>query len=104
MADEHKYWNTTRDTVSKQWGVVVTSVAAATYLSSQPCKECLIRIKSGNSAYINFDAAAAATVGFPLTGNSALNMHDLGPLPISNLSTINLFGVAVCTVWVLWRQ
>ena len=104
MADEHKYWNTSLDVVSKQCGVAVFSAAAAAYVSSQPCKECWLRIKSGNSAYIAIDATATATNGFPLTGNSALNMHDLGPLPISNLSMLNIFPVAACTVFIFWRS
>jgi|SRR3990167_6333876 len=103
MADEHKYWNTTRDTVSKQWGVVVISTDAAAYVSTQPCKECWIKTKAGNSVYINIDATAAATNGYPLVGNSSQVMSEIGPLPISNLSALNLFPVAICTVFILWR-
>jgi len=103
VADEHKYWNTTRDTVSKQWGVVVISTDAAAYVSSQPCKECWIKTKAGSSVYVTFDTTATATNGFPLTANSSMNMAEIGPLPISNLSIINLFPVALCTVYILWR-
>lgn len=104
MSDENRYWNTDLGVVSKQCGVVVFSAAAAAYISSQPCKECWLRTKAGSSCYIAIDATATATNGFPITGNSALNMHDLGPLPISNLSMINILPLAACTVWVLWRS
>jgi hypothetical protein len=103
MGDEHKYWNTDLGVVSKQWGVVVISTDAAAYVSSQPCKECWIKTKAGNSVYINIDNTATATNGFPLCGISSQVMSEIGPLPMSNLSSLNLFPVAICTVFILWR-
>jgi len=103
MGNEHIYWNTPTDRVSKKWGVVVLSADAATYVSSQQCTEAWVRVKAGNSVYIAIDGVATATNGFPLGTISASN-DTVGPLPMSNLSSLNVLFLAASTAWILWRQ
>ena len=105
MGDENIYRNTPVDTVSNatNCGVVTLSVAAAVYVTSQPCRECWIKTASANTVFVNLNAVAAASAGFALLANSALNMAAFGPLAISNLSAINLYSAAVATVWIVWR-
>ncbi len=104
MADELIYQNTPVDLISKKAGVVLVEVSTSAALSSQPCRDVIIKVKAGSSIWVNFDTTAAATTSFPLVANSALNMAELGPLPIANLSMVNLFSAAAVTVFVLWRQ
>lgn len=103
MADEHIYRNTPTNVVSKEWGVAVWSAAAAAYVSSQQCKECWIITAPGNSVFVNFDATATATNGIPISA-STVHRQSLGPLPISNLSVINIFPKSACTAWIIWRK
>lgn len=108
MADELIYGNTPTNQVSPVAGVVTISIAAATYVSSVPCKECWIKTKAASSAIFNINTPASATAGWPLVDatpvSSVQGVCQIGPIPIANLSMINLYAAAACTVWILWRQ
>ena len=103
MADENIYQNARVDTVTgaTNCGVVTISIAAAAYITSQPCRECWIYTFAGNTVYVRFNGTAAAGAGFTIGGTSSINLF--GPFAISNLSAINVYSAGVATVCVIWR-
>lgn len=97
MADENIYWNTPTNIISRTFGALVIDIGtSAAYVSSQPCRGCLIKAGPVATVYINFNAAATNTC--PQLDQSYI------PLPISSLSAINILGTATATVHIIWRN
>lgn len=96
MADEKIFQNLRLDLVSANVGGLQIVGGTAAYLSTQQCRSCLVACASNAAAFVNFNAAATATC--------LVLRQDYLPLPIPNLSIINVYAAAAVTVYVIWRD
>jgi len=98
MADELIRRNSDLSRTSSKWGILAKGVGtSAAFLSSQPCRSCLIRGSTIATCYIEGDGTDATVTCARLNENYI-------ELPVANLSLINVYATAAATVFVIWRD
>jgi len=98
MADELIRRNAELGRTSANGGVWANVGGTAAYISSQQCRSCLIKVagESDVTAFININGTATATCAELDT--------TWTPLPVANLSMVNVYSASSCAVMVIWRQ
>ena len=98
MADELLKRNAELDRTSGRAGIVtVHADTTAAFISSQQCRSCLIKGSVIATCYVELDGTAA-------TATCARLDDTYIPLPIANLSMVNIYATATATVFVIWRD